>query len=263
MFKRELKYNFKNFIIWTIIILALFGVVFALYPSIASSENIQSIDELAQIFPQEILAAFNMDIASLSTVFGWLKSEGFVLILLIVGVYAGIQGSTILVKEENDKTIEYLNSLPISREKIVISKSLVGIIYILLMIVIIGIFNFIGLKLSGDFDTTQYLLMSITPIFSSIVIYSLCLFLSTFTHKTKNTIGLSLAVVFANFIFNTISTIDKSVSWIKYTSAFTLSDIRNVILNTEINPIMILISILLTIIFIFLSVINYKRKNLI
>ena len=110
MFKRELKCNFKNFMIWTIIILVLFGVVFAIYPSIASSDNIKSIDELAQIFPPEILSAFNMDIASLSTMFGWLKSEGFVMILLIVGVYAGILGSNILVKEENDKTIEYLNS---------------------------------------------------------------------------------------------------------------------------------------------------------
>ncbi len=83
MFKRELKCNFKNFMIWTIIILVLFGVVFAIYPSIASSDNIKSIDELAQIFPPEILSAFNMDIASLSTMFGWLKSEGFVMILLI------------------------------------------------------------------------------------------------------------------------------------------------------------------------------------
>ena len=184
MFKRELKCNFKNFMIWTIIILVLFGVVFAIYPSIASSDNIKSIDELAQIFPPEILSAFNMDIASLSTMFGWLKSEGFVMILLIVGVYAGILGSNILVKEENDKTIEYLNSLPISREKIVLSKAFVGIIYILLITITIAIFNFIGLELSGDYNREQYILMSITPIFSSLVIYSLCLFISTFTHKT-------------------------------------------------------------------------------
>ena len=46
MFKRELKCNFKNFMIWTIIILVLFVVVFAIYPSIASSDNIKSIDEL-------------------------------------------------------------------------------------------------------------------------------------------------------------------------------------------------------------------------
>lgn len=263
MFKRELRYNFKNFMIWTIIILILFGVVFAIYPSIASSENIKSIDELAQIFPSEILSAFNMDIASLSTVFGWIKSEGFVMILLIVAVYAGILGSNILVKEENDKTIEYLNSLPISREKIVLSKSFVGIIYVLLIITVIAIFNFIGLELSGDYNREQYLLMSITPIFSSLVIYALCLFVSTFTHKTKNTLGLSLGIVFISFTFNAISGIDNSVAWLKYISVFALADIRNVILNIEINPIMVIISFLITFILILLSIINYKRKNLV
>ena len=35
------------------------------------------------------------------------------------------------------------------------------------MIFIIGIFNYIGLELSGDFNKKQYILLSITPIFSS------------------------------------------------------------------------------------------------
>lgn len=262
MLKRELKYNLKNFIVWTIIILGIFLLVFLIYPSISSSENIKKIDELAKIFPPEILSAFNMDIASLTTVFGWLKSEGFVMILLIIGIYSGILGSNILVKEENDKTIEYLNSLPISREKIVLTKTFTGIIYIVLITLVIGLFNLIGLELSGEYNLKQYLLMSITPIFSSLVIYSLCLFISTFTHKTKYTLGISLGVVFTSFILGTISNIDSSVNYLKYLSIFTLSDIRNVIINIKIEPIMGIISLLLTNLFIILSIINYRRKNL-
>ncbi|MGN1379664.1 MAG: DUF4825 domain-containing protein [Bacilli bacterium] len=53
------------------------------------------------------------------------------------------------------------------------------------MIAIIGIFNFIGLSLSGGFDKKSYILLIITPLFSSIVIFAICLFLLTFTHKTK------------------------------------------------------------------------------
>ena len=48
--------------------------------------------------------------------------------------------------EENDKTIEYLNSLPITRNKIIINKVLVGLIYIILMVLILGIFNFVCLS---------------------------------------------------------------------------------------------------------------------
>jgi ABC-2 type transport system permease protein len=245
------------------ILLSLFAVVFAVYPSIVSSDQVNSIDEMTKIFPKEVLAAFNMDIASLSTAFGWLKSEGFVFILLIIGVYSSLLGSNILVKEENDKTIEYLNSLPISRKEIVINKALVGILYIVLITILIGVFNFICLKFSGEFDMKQYLLMSVTPLFSSLVLYSMCLFLSTFTHKTKNMIGISFGLTFVSYIFNAISTIAKSVDWLKYISVFTLADIRNIIINNEINPMMIFLSLIITFLFIVLSVVNYQKKDLV
>ena len=115
MFKRELKVNLKSFLIWLIILIGLFLVVFLIYPSIINSENIKMIDEMMEMFPTELLKAFNMDITTIDSAYGWLKTEGFVFILLIIGCYASILGSSILLKEENDKTIEYLNSLPITR----------------------------------------------------------------------------------------------------------------------------------------------------
>ena len=152
MFKRELKVNFKSFLIWMCVLIGLFLVVFLMYPSIIKSDNIQMMDQMMEIFPPEILKAFNMDIASMDSAFGWLKSEGFVFVLLIIGCYSGILGSNILLKEENDKTIEYLNSLPVRRKNIVLSKVFVGLIYISSMIVLLGLFNFFALFLSGDFN---------------------------------------------------------------------------------------------------------------
>ncbi len=125
------------------------------YPSIIDSENVEMIDSMMKIFPEEMLKSFNMDISSIDTALGWLKSEGFVFILLITGIYSGILGSNILLKEESDKTIEYLNSLPVTRKNIATNKIICGIFYIILMVIIVGIFNFIGLTLSGDFDKSH------------------------------------------------------------------------------------------------------------
>ena len=263
MFKREMKINLKNFIIWTSILIGLFLIVFLIYPSIISSTNMQMIDEMMNMFPEEVLKAFNMDITSIDSAFGWLKTEGFVFVLLITGIYSGILGSNILLKEENDKTIEYLNSLPIKRTNIVISKVLCGIIYIFLMILVLGIFNFIGLSLSGDFDKKLYFLLSITPLFSSVVIFSLCLFISTFTHKTKKTLGISLGIVFASYFLQVISELSKETEFLKYFSVFTLSDIRNVIVHIRINYIIVGISIILSLIFILLTIFHYNRKEIV
>ena len=263
MFKRELKINLKSFIIWTSILIGLFLVVFLVYPSIINSANMEMIDEMMKIFPEEMLKAFNMDISTIDSAFGWLKTEGFVFVLLITGVYSGILGSNILLKEESDKTIEYLNSVPVTRKNIVLNKILCGLFYIILMIVIIGIFNFIGLSLSGEFDRKSYILLSITPLFSSIVIFAICLFLSTFTHKTKKTLGISLGIVFVSYFLNVISEIGESTEFLKYISIFTLADIRNVILNVSINPILVVLAICITIVFMILTMICYEKKELV
>ena len=263
MFKREMKINLKSVMIWTSILIGLFLVVFLVYPSIVNSENMEMMDEIMKMFPEEMLKAFNMDISSINSAFGWLKTEGFVFVLLITGIYSGILGSNILLKEESDKTIEYLNSVPVTRKNIVINKILCGLLYIILMIAIIGIFNFIGLSLSGEFDRKSYILLSITPIFSSIVIFAVCLFLSTFTHKTKKTIGISLGIVFASYFLNIISEIGESTEFLKYISIFTLADIRNVIINESVNPLMIVLTIGITVVFMILTTIRYEKKELV
>lgn len=263
MFKREMKVNFKNFLIWLLVLIGIFSVVFLIYPSIVNSDNIKMMDEMMEMFPKEMLIAFNMDISSISSCFGWLKTEGFVFVLLIIGSYAGILGSNILLKEENDKTIEYLNSLPIKRTNIVCSKVLAGLTYIISIVLLLGIFNFIGLSLSGDFDKTQYLLLSITPIFSSVVIFFGCMFLSTFTHKTKKMLGISLGIVFISYILQMLSTLSETTEFLKYFSVFTLADIRNVIIEVAINPIMIVISISLSLLLLVLTLICYNKKELV
>ena len=263
MFKREMKINFKSFLIWLLVLVGVFLITFLMYPSIINSDNVKMMDEMMSVFPEEMLKAFNFDLSSMDSAFGWLKSEGFVFVLLIIGIFYGIMGSNILIKEENDKTIEYLNSLPIKRSDIVASKMLVGLIYVVLMILLIGIFNFIGLSFSGDFDRKQYLLLSITPIFSSVVIYFGCMFLSTFTHKTKKNLGISLGIVLVSYVLQMLSAMAEETEFLKYVSVFTLSDIRNVIVDIKINPIMVLISLGLSILFGWLTMVCYNKKELV
>ena len=187
MLKRELKVNLKSFIIWTSILLGMFLIVYLMYPAIISSGNIDMMNEMMEMFPEEVLKAFNMDISSMDSAYGWLKTEGFVFVYLIIGVYSSIMGSSLVLKEESDKTIEYLNSLPIRRRDVLKSKIICGILYIVLMVLIMGLFNYIGLELSGDFDRLQFILLSITPLFIGLPLFGINLFISTFFKKTKNT----------------------------------------------------------------------------
>lgn len=262
MLKREFKIYLRSFLIWSLITVGLFLLVFLIYPSILESDNIKLMDEYVKMFPEEMIKAFNLDISSMDTMFGWLKSEGFIFILLIIGVYSSIIGSNILLKEESDKTIEYLNSLPIKRSSILFKKIIVDVIYILLFVFVIGLFNYIGLKFSGDFDKKQYILLSITPLFSSLPLFAINLFISTFSHKTKKTLGYSLGIVFVSYFLQILSGLSDVTEFFKYFTVFSLSDVRNVIINIGINPIMIILSILISILFIICSFVRYENKEL-
>ena len=237
MIRKEFKTYLKSFIIWTLIITILYIGVALIYPYVITDDTMKNMDELIQVFPPELLKAFNMDMASVSTYYGWLKTEGYTFLLMIIGIYASITGSNILLVEESEKTIEYLGSLPIKRSRIVTNKIIVGIIYITTMIILIGLFNYIALLLSGSFSHKEYLLLSITPLLMALPLFAINLFISTFMHKTKKTIGLSLGLVFIFYVINLLSDMTSKAKFLKYFTIYTLADIRNVILDTRINPI--------------------------
>ncbi|MCR5636477.1 MAG: ABC transporter permease [Clostridiales bacterium] len=263
MLKRELKVNFKGYLIWSGVTILMFLVVFLIYPSIINGPEADSINEMMKMFPPELLKSFNMDLASIDSAYGWLKSEGFVFILLIIGCYAGILGSNILLKEESDKTIEYLGVMPIKRTSIVLQKSLAGVVYIIGITAAVGVFNFIGLDLSGDFDKKQYIFLSLTPLLSCVPVFFVCMFLSAFAHKTKKMLGISLGLVILSYVFNTLSSLSENTEYLKYFSVFTLADIRNVIINISVNPLMIFISLFIDTLFLCMTIIRYNKKELV
>ena len=131
------------------------------------------------------------------------------------------------------------------------------------MVLILGIFNYISLSISGTFDHKQFILLSLTPIFIGLQLFEINLFISTFLHKNKKTIGISLGIVFISYILNLLSELSSNVEFLKYFSIYTLADTRNVISKIAINPWTIIISLLLTIGFIIISYINYNKKELI
>ena len=114
-----------------------------------------------------------------------------------------------------------------------------------------------------DFDKKEYILLSLTPILSSLAIFFICLFISTFTNKTKKMLGISLGLVLLSYVLNTLSSLSENIEFLKYFSVFTLADIRNIILNNSIDVKMIIISFCISIVFLSFTAFRYKKKELV
>ena len=260
MLRRELKINFKSFMIWLIIIVAILEMAFLVYPSMIG--NSAQLDEFIKTFPEELLKAFNMDIVSIGSVSGWFATEGFLMVSLIGACYASLLGGSILLKEESDKTIEYLYSKPISRNKIITAKLLSGFIYITLFNVLIAILTLVNFSLSNDLNMIRWLLMSIAPLLISYVFYFLSLYISTYFSKVKNMTGISLGLALGTYFLSVIGTMSDKVGFLKFFSPYEYFSSRYIILNDQLHIGYLILSLTIIIVSIIMTYINYNKKEL-
>lgn len=261
MFKKEFKSNLKGLLIWSIIMTLLFAIVYLVYPSLI--EDAQMMNEFLKAMDEKMLALFNMDVIGLDSVFGWVATEGYLMILLVGGCYFGILGSNIVLKEENDKTIEFLYAKPISRSKIITSKLLCGLSYAIIFNTLIGLTNLIGLYLSNDLDLNKLFLITLLPIFSHSFIFVLSVLISTFLRKTSQSIGICLGSLFGLYFISIISSLADIVEFLKYLTPFYYVEARSIILNSNINLINIIVLLGATILLTIMIYRKYSKKELI
>lgn len=261
MFKREFKINLKSLILWSVILLAIYILVFAIYPTIITEETKQSLDLMIKSMPQEMLASFNMDIVGIESAYGWFKTEGYIFLTIIGGLYAAILGGTILLKEESDKTIEFLYSKPVSRNKIVTAKLLCGIINILIFTTIITLGNGIALYNNEDFSMRQFLMISLLPILLYYMLFFIMIFISTFFKKTKKSMSIGIGIVFISYFMQIIGNMGENVEIIKNISLFEFVSSRYIILNDALDIKYIFIGIAIILCTIVGTYYRYKHKE--
>ena len=261
MLKRELKINLKSLIIWSITLILIYILIYAIYPNLITEESRGALEQMMNSMPKEILANFNMDIVGIETVFGWFKTEGYIFLTLIGGIYSAILGGTILLKEENDKTIEFLYSKPVNRNKIVTSKILCGIINVFIFTTIVTIINWLSLSNGEDFDTKQFLMISILPILLYYMLFFIMLFISTFFKKTKPVMSISIGIVFLSYFMQIIGNMGENVKIIKDISLFEFVSSRYIILNNEIDMKYVYIGIGIIVLTMLGTYFRYNRKE--
>ncbi len=263
MLLRELKVNFKTLVLYTVILSVMFLLIFSIYPSLVTDETKIMLDEMMKTMPEEMLVSFNMDLIGIEDAYGWFKTEGYIFLALIGAVYSSILGATILVKEENDKTIEFLYSKPINRNQILISKIVCGVINILIFTIIVTFLNLIGLKNLQNFELKEFLMISVPIILVYYLFFFTMLFISTFYRKTKKSMGTGIALVFIFYAMQLVGGISKDLEILKKISYFEFSSARYIILNNALDMKYVVSGIVTILILILLTYYRYDKKEFI
>ncbi len=131
VFRREMKAHRKSLIIWCVSMIFLIASGSAgKYAGFSSTG--ESMNDLMQAMPQSLQAITGMGSFDLSQATGF-YGVLFIYMALLAAIHAVLLGSTIISKEERDKTAEFLFVKPISRRKVVRIKLLAAVVNVLVL----------------------------------------------------------------------------------------------------------------------------------
>lgn len=262
LIKTEFKRNLRSLILWSSIVAGMAALMLLLYP--AFKDAFSQMEEFLSIYPEEFLEAFGMGEGGLdmSDFYGWFGVEGYLFVNLIGGSYAAILGGSILSKEEDDKTIEFLLSKPISRDRILYGKGFVVAINLLLLNTLVGLVLLIAFTIYGDLNVPVWLLYSYAPFILQMIFASLSFLISVFVIKSRKVISIALGIVIGMYVIDLISKLTDEFEYLKYITPYEYINAVSIVNDETIKPLYLLISFLIITISFMSAWFFYRKKDI-
>lgn len=259
---RELIRNRNSLIIWSLTMLGFSAMMMAFFPTIAGEAD--KMEEYLSLLPETMKSIFNLDKLSMSNIVGYYATETYIFVNLLGSIYSMFLASSIISKEENDKTIEFLLAKPVKRTTIVTSKALCVLTNILLFNLSLTIFNYLMFEIykTEDYSLTAFLLLSVGPLLLHLTFATIGLLISVFVQKTKAVYSISIGVILGTYFISIISSLSEKVQNLKYLSPFKYVDSAQLAIEEKISGIYLLIMAVIIILSVTATYMLYKKKDI-
>ncbi|WP_456272448.1 ABC transporter permease subunit [Bacillus sp. AK031] len=261
IFKRELKKNFKSLIIWSIIIGGMILMTLSIYPQF--SQDQEAINQMLSAYPEEFKSAFGMDRLDIGTLIGYYGMQIHLYTTLLGSIYTVMLVSNIISKEENEKTIEFLLSKPVSRTRIIAEKCLAVAVNILLINTAIVAVCLLGFQFTDDsIPFKTYGLLVFATLLIHFTFGAISFLLSAVMKKSRVITAASLGIVFVSYFLSVTSGISEELNMLKYISVFKYVDAAELINENAIQPLYLLIMIGIILFGTSFTFLHYNKKDI-
>jgi ABC-2 type transport system permease protein len=244
IFFREMKANFKSLFIWSFGIAAL--VFTGLFKYDASIGSGQSMNSIASKLPDSIRAVMGLGFFDLSKASGY-YGVLFVYLAVMAAIHSSMLGSSIICKEERDKTSEFLFAKPCSRNRIVTAKLLAASINLLILNLATLASSISAMQLYGNGENINrdiYMLM--TAMFILQLLFLLIGSLSAAISKNPGgSAPKSAALLFFTFLISTAIDIDRKLEFLSYITPFKYFEAKDIMYGGSFNPVFLILSLAL------------------
>ncbi|MFD2671052.1 ABC transporter permease subunit [Marinicrinis sediminis] len=261
IYKRELRKNVKSLLIWSVILCGLILMSLSIYPQF--TENKDMIDELLQAYPEPFKEAFGMNDLDFGSLLGFYGVEIHFMVALLGSIYAVMLASNILSKEENEKTIEFLLSKPITRSQILTEKLGAVLTHILIFNLLIMIVSLIGFQFSSeDYALSTFLFLILGTVLMHLTFAALAFLLSSFMRKSRTITAVSLGLVLISYFLSIVSGMTEQLEGLKYLSLFKYVDAADIIKESALSPLYAFLMLVVIAASIGLTYSTYRKKDI-
>src|SRR5664280_1728237 len=236
LFLMEIRRNATSLIIWTTVITLLISVTMSFYSTFM--ENQSKIAGMLTIIPKGALQFKGIsNFNDLLSVLGFYSANNVIYMMVLGSIFAIVLSSNILLKEEYDKTAEYLLTRPITRSEIFISKLTVLFTNVFLLNMVTALAGFISMELvkNGPFRIKAFIILSLYTLLLNILFGAIGLFLSTLIKRAKPITTFSIGLVLIFYFIYTLSKITEGASKLGYLSPFRFANVDATNPNYTIN----------------------------
>ena len=256
--KHELKQNKTSFLIWTAAIGFFIVVCIFLYPEMKGE-----MDEASKLFSEmgAFSAAFGMDKISFGTIKGFYSVECGNILGIGGAFFAAITGITALMKEEKERTAEFMFTHPVSRKKVVTEKLISVLVLIIAMNVIIFVMAILSMAAIGEkVFWTEMLLYHFAQLMMQLEIAGICFGISAFISRSGLGIGIGLTAGF--YFLNILANISDKADFLRYITPYGYTNGSEIINDKALDISCLVIGIVLMIVGIIAAYAKYTKKDL-
>lgn len=261
IFRHDLLHNSRTFLIWTISLVLLSVWMISMYSSVAGLGI--NIEEYAEQFPESFKKAFGLDRLKLSDILGYFGTEVHFMIILFGSIFAVLLSSSLLSREENEKTVEFLLTRPVSRYQVVTQKLGVYVTYVLLFSAVVWIASYISILAfyKGDFDRASFWKLALMTTLVLLTFANLGFLGSVFITRNRTVYSGALGLVLVMYALQIMADISDKLKFLKYVTPMKWANAAD-ILTGGISGVYVIIILAVNITALVATYVFYGRKDI-
>lgn len=262
IFLRELNANKKALIIWSVCMILFVMMGMQKYEAlIASGSSVADFNTIMDSIPKMLQTMWGFSSFDILTPIGYFGIL-FPFLLLMGGIHASMLGSNIISKEERDKTIEFLMTKPVSRNKVITAKIMASLTNIVIFNIVTFVTTFITLNnLSTESLLTQVILSAIGMFLLQLLFMIIGIGIATMTGNYKKSGSITIFILLSTYFLSLIIDMTGKLEILNLLTPFKYFDAKYFLAENKLDITYVILNFVIILCILVPSYIKYNRKN--